>query len=244
VNAVRAGFGGTLPATNYEGNYVLAISNANNAAAAPPGYSYALARIGPTGGVTLSGTMADGAVFTSTGTGISQSGDWPLYGSLFSGKGSVLAWIKFPQHSAQSQMTSGQALWFETSGADSHYYTNGFNLLTNQLSLIVNRYLAPPKGTAVLPSVNYTVQLFGGNLGASLSNNITINANNVVAVAGPNSDKLSITINAAAGTISGSFVSPVTSTTAALKGVLLPDNNAALGFFLGPNEGGGILIQP
>jgi hypothetical protein len=241
LSAIRSAFGGTLPATNYEGNYLLAINGANTPAVAPAGYSYALARISPAGGVTLSGMMADGAVFTATGAAISQSGDWPLYGSLFSGKGSVLAWVKFPQHSAPSQMTSGQALWFETAGTGSHYYTNGFSLLTN---LLVNRYVAPPRGIAVLPSVHYTVQIFGGNLGASLSDNVTISSNNAVVTLGLNTNKLSITINASKGTFSGSFVSPVTSGTTALRGVLLPDNNTGFGYFLGTNQGGGILIQP
>jgi hypothetical protein len=245
LRAIRSAFGGTLPATNYEGNYLLAIHGVvGTPAVAPAGYSYAMARISPAGGVTLSGTMADGAVFTASGAAISQSGDWPLYGSLFSGKGSVLAWVKFPQHSAPSQMTSGQALWFETAGTGSHYYTNGFSLLTNQLSLLVNRYIAPPRGVAVLPSVNYTVQIFGGNLGTNLSDNVTINSNNVVVTPGLNPNKLSLTINASAGTFSGSFVSPVTSGATAVKGVLLPVNNTGFGYFLGPNQGGGILIQP
>jgi hypothetical protein len=244
LSAVRAAFSGTLPATNYEGNYLLAINGSTNPAAAPPGYSYAQATISPAGGVTLSGTMADGATFTANGAAISQDGDWPLYGSLFSGKGSVLAWVKFPKHSAPSQTTSGQAFWFETAGSGSHYYTNGFSLLTNQLSLLVNHYATPPRGGAVLPDVNYTVQIFGGNLASSLDGNVTISSNNAVAVAGLNTNKLSITINAGAGTFGGSFVSPVTGEKTTLQGVLLPANDAGFGYFLGTNQGGGILIQP
>ena len=244
LSAVRAAFGATSPATNFEGNYLLAIEGPDTPPAAPPGYSYALARISSVGGVTLSGTMADGAVFTDTGTAISQSGDWPLYGSLFSGKGLLQAWVKFPPHSALSQAAPGQALWFRAAGTGSHYYTNGFSLLTNQLSLLVNRYVAPAKGVAVLPGDNYTVQIFGGNLAASLSENITISANNVVVIAGPNTNNLSLTINAAAGTFSGSFVSPATGAMTALKGVLLPKSNMGSGYFLGTNQGGGIIIQP
>ena len=245
LSAVRAAFSGSLPATNYEGNYLLAINGASDPAAAPAGYSFAQASISANGNVTLNGTMADGATFTApSGTAISQDGDWPLYGSLFSGRGSVLAWVRFPGHSAPSQMTSGRASWFETAGSGSHYYTNGFSLLTNQLSLLVNYYQAPPRGVAVLPDVNYTVQVFGGNLGSGFSENITINTNNVVVVPGLNPNKLSLTNNAGAGTFAGSFVSPVTGSNTALKGVLLPATNAGFGYFLGTNQGGGILIQP
>jgi hypothetical protein len=244
LRAIRAAYSSALPATNYAGNYVLAISGGSDLALAPAGYSYALAGISADGGLTLNGTMADGATFTATGAAISQDGDWPLYGSLFSGKGSVLAWVKFPAHSAPSQMTSSQALWFETAGTGSHYYTNGFSLLTNQLRLLVDHYIAPPRGVAVLPGVNYAVQLFGGNLGAGLSNNVTISSKNAVATEDFNANKLSITINAVAGTFSGSFASPAVGSTTALQGVLLPDDNSGFGYFLGTNQGGGILIQP
>ena len=95
LSAIRAAFGPTMPATNYEG---LSAGHQwrDQPRGGPPGYSYATARIALGGGVTLSGTMADGAAFTATGAAISQSGDWPLYGSLFSGKGSVLAWVSSP----------------------------------------------------------------------------------------------------------------------------------------------------
>jgi hypothetical protein len=244
LTAIRSAFGGTAPATNFEGNYLLALNGPSNPAVAPPGSSYATARISADGGVTLNAAMSDGSTFTSTGSAISQDGDWPLYGSFYSGKGSVLAWVKFPMHSDSNHMTAGQALWFETAGTGSHYYTNGFSLLTNELSLIVNQYIAPPKGGAVLSAGDDTVQIFGGNLGTNLSDNVTISANNAVVVTGLNPDKLSITIDASAGTFSGSFVSPVNGASTALKGVLLPDDNAGFGYFLGANQGGGILIQP
>ncbi len=244
LSAIHAGFGGTMRATNYEGNYLLAIITNNANVPAPPGCGFASASINANGSVTLSATLGDGSAFTSTGTAISQSGEWPLYGSLFSGKGSVLAWVKFPARGAASQMTSGQALWFETAGSGSHYYTNGFNLLTNDLNLLLDRYVPPAKGVAVLPGVNYTVLLYGGNLSSNLSNNITISSNNAVVVTGLNPYQLSLAINASAGTFSGSFVSPANNGKTALKGVLLPGANSGFGYFLGINQTGGILIQP
>jgi hypothetical protein len=246
LGAIRAAFGGTSPATNYQGSYALAVNGAwgsQPAAAAPAGYSFATAAISASGGVTLHATMADGSTFTDTGTGISKDGVWPLYGSLHSGKGSVLAWVKFPGYSDSSQVTSGQALWFETADTGSHYYTNGFSLLTNELSWLVNRYTAPPRGVAVLPGVHYTVELFGGNLEAVLDENITISSNNAVVVAAPNPDQLSLTLNAGAGLFRGSFVNPTGATTP-FRGALLPESKQGFGYFLGTNQGGGIVIQP
>jgi hypothetical protein len=247
LSAIRAAFGGASRATNFQGDYVLAMNMAPGslpASAAPPGASFATATISAAGTVTLKGTMADGAAFTDTGSAISQDGDWPLYASLFSGKGSVLAWLKFPRRSDSSQMTSGQALWFESARTNSHYYTNGFSLLTNQLGWLLNRRTAPPRGVAVLTNVNYTVQIFGGGLGAPLVGEITIRSNNAVVLTPPNTNDLSITINAAAGSFSGSFANPVTGGTTKLRGVFLPESDEALGYFLGTNEAGGIVIEP
>ena len=244
LSAIRAAFSGTSPATNYEGAYLLTINGATNADLAPAGYSYALAIINSRGSVTLSGAMADGAVLTDVGTSVSQAGVWPLYASLHTGKASVLCWVNFPAHSAPSQTTSNQAMWFEAAGANGHFYPNGFTLLTNELSLTVARYIPPARGVAVLPNTNYTAQIFGGNLAASLSENVLIKANNTVVPATPNTYKLSTSINANQGTFSGSFVSPVHSGVTVFKGVLLPDYNMGFGYFLGTNQGGGILIQP
>jgi hypothetical protein len=63
-------------------------------------------------------------------------------------------------------------------------------------------------------------------------------------VPGLNTNKLSLTNNAGAGTFAGSFVSPATGSNTALKGVLLPATDAGFGYFLGTNQGGGVLIQP
>jgi hypothetical protein len=77
-----------------------------------------------------------------------------------------------------------------------------------------------------------------------LSNNITISSNNAVVVTGLNPYQLSLTLDASAGTFSGSFVSPATSAKTVLKGVLLPGANSGFGYFLGANQTGGILILP
>jgi hypothetical protein len=86
--------------------------------------------------------------------------------------------------------------------------------------------------------------MFGGNLSASLSNNITIGANNSVTVSAPNTNGLSLTFYPAAGTLAGRFTNAALRGTIPFNGVLLPDSDTGLGYFLGTNQAGGIVIQP
>jgi hypothetical protein len=241
--AYRAAFGGKAQATNYEGSYAVAINGAYDATTAPPGYSYAMATIDSSGDVSvLNGTMADGSTFTANGA-ISKTGVWPMYSLLDSGKGAVLAWVKFPRRSAALQAAAGEALWTETAGANGMYYTNGFTLFTNQLSLLVNPYSLPPKGTGILRTTNYTVDLFGGNLSNTIAIKAKINGNDVVTPAA-NTNALSLTLTPTNGTFSGSFINPATRMTNALQGILLPESNTGYGYFLGTNETGGVIILP
>jgi hypothetical protein len=243
LTAYRAAFSAASHATNYEGSYTLAINGAYDPTLAPPGYSYGSATITSAGNVSiLNGTMADGSAFMANGA-ISKNGIWPMYSLLDSGKGAVLAWVKFPKRSAALQAAAGEALWIETPGAISKFYTNGFTLFTNQLSVLVNPYVVPPKGVAVLRTVNYTIDLFGGNLPDTLADAAKINDNNVVTPA-VNTNGLKITITPVTGSFSGSFINPVTHVTTPLQGILLPESNTGYGYFLGTNETGGILIQP
>lgn len=241
VRAVRAAFGRALPATNYAGNYSLAITGPDSANS-PPGSSYAMITVGSDGSVVLNGRLADGTPLTSDGAAISQAGEWPLYSSLFAGKGSVLSWINFPAHTAPGA-TASAAMWFETA-ASGPYYTNGFNLLTNQLAVQLDCYLPPSRGIAVLPGINYSIQIFGGGLSAGLSNNLAINSNNSVAVTGSNTNGLSITLNPAAGSFTGRFTNSALRGPVPFNGILLPDSDTGLGYFLGTNQAGAIIIQP
>jgi Immunoglobulin I-set domain len=243
LTAYRAGFSTKAPATEYEGNFSLAINGSYDAAVAPPGYSYATATVSSAGNVSLlNGVMADGSTFTANGA-ISATGIWPMYSLLDGGKGAVLAWVKFPKRSAAVQTPANGALWTETAGANGTYYSNGFTLFTNQLSLLVNPYTVPAKGKAVLRTTNYTVELFGGNLTNTITNAIKISGSDVV-TAQVNTNGLSILIAPANGTFSGSFINPVTLETNALHGILLPESNAGYGYFLGTNEAGGVIILP
>jgi hypothetical protein len=46
------------------------------------------------GQVTFSGSLADGGVLSQS-VSVSRDGRWPLYASLYTGKGSVWGWLAF-----------------------------------------------------------------------------------------------------------------------------------------------------
>jgi hypothetical protein len=242
LTAYQAGFSGTLPATNYAGNYVLAMNGSSAPAAAPSGYSFAQAIVGADGGVQIWCNLADGSSFSTSGV-LGKDGDWPFYSPLYHGQGSVMASASFAGLN-KSGGVLGQPCWFKSAGAAPwFFYTNGFALLPSQLSLTGNLYPAPHRGVAVLTNTNYTLQLFGGNLSTTVSDNISISHNNVVAFSA-NTNQLAITISAAQGLFFGSFIHPVTHQPTTVDGLILPGSDMAFGCFLGTNQGGGLLISP
>jgi hypothetical protein len=240
LTARTGGFTAASPATNFAGTYLLAMNGSANTAEAPAGYSYATVTITPTGAVSAKGVLADGTPITPTGV-LSKDGNWLLFNSLYSGKGSVMGWVKFAGHSAQSQAVTGEPFWFKGPIASSPYYKSGFSLVQGDLEWTGNIFTAPGRGIPVLPVGGYDLQIFGGGLVASISNNITISANNAVSFSA-NTNHLSITLNAAKGSFTGSFIHPITRKQTTLNGILIPEIEAGYGYFLGAGEGGGVLI--
>ena len=201
-----------------------------------------MATVGLDGSVSVAkGQMADGTTF-SAGGAVSADGKWPLYGSLNSGKGSVLAWVQFPRHSASSQTTSGQAMWFETAPTFTNLYPTGFTLLTNQLSWLANRYVVPRTGASVLTNGHYSVEFFGGGLSSTLTIGATLKPNNVVVLAS-NTNQLSLTLNPLTG-LRAAVPQPGHWRDDRAARHFVAGERHGLRIFPGTNQDGGILLQP
>ena len=86
--------------------------------------------------------------------------------------------------------------------------------------------------------------LDGGNLPFAITNQITLTPTNTIIVTGPNANKLTITINAKTGAVAGSFARPSNpSQTIKINGVPLQNQTNAVGYFLGTNQSGTLLLQ-
>ncbi len=217
-------------------NYTLLIPPGSDPATEPGGYGSGSVTIDLKGKLRFKGVLGDGTAASQT-TAVSKSGRWPLFVSLYRGKGVLLGWVTFTNEPAND--VRGDLTWAKIPGAAGKFYTNGFTIFG---PLIGSQYMTPPRGTPVLNWTNGSIELSGGNLAAPLTNEITVATNNKVTVTSTNRTTLSIT--AASGLLRGSFINPGTGRSSSIKGALLQKQQWGGGVFLGTNQTGLLMVQP
>lgn len=218
------------------GNYTMVVGGYTNPAVAPAGYSVGTVAVTSGGKVTFKGALAEGTPAIPTILGLSQNGLWPFYVSLYKGNGLMIGWIGV----TNPTLAGMEIYWVKGGGAGGKYYPSGFAFETEASG---GKYVAPAAGHPVLNWSNGVVMLEGGNLAATLTNTITINAKNQVQVTGSNPEKLSLTLTAATGLLSGSFQPPGATKPVPINGAVLTGLEWAGGFFLGTNQSGSVSIQ-
>lgn len=229
------------PATNFAGKYTFVIPSGTNAAASPGGDGFGTATVSAAGTVTMSGTLADDTRIAQT-VPLSKNGQWPLYVALYAGKGSLLSWVTFTNSPADD--FNGLLSWIKpVLVPPAKFYRAGF---TNETTINGSRY-TPPVGTTnrVLNFTNGIVTFTDGNLGQSIINVVTLQANNKVinnTNASPN--KLVLTIVPSTGLFNGTVLVPGTNKIISFKGALHQKQNFGAGFFLGTNQSGRVFFGP
>jgi len=128
------GYGAAHPAPQ-AGNYTMTLLGTSDGTLSPGYGSFAQVTVAPNGMVSLAGLLSDGAVVSQTAA-ISTNGYWPLYVSLYAGKGSLLGWINFTNLPASR--LNGTVSWIKT-GAYGPYYAKGFTNVVTALGSVVNR---------------------------------------------------------------------------------------------------------
>jgi len=220
---------------NQAGAYTLVIPGDSADTNSPAGHSVGSVKVDTSGNVTWSGALADGSKVTQK-SAISAEGIWPLYSSLYSGKGCVLGWIQVTNDSV-----GGDLIWVKPSGVSGNYYPDGF---TNLINSIGSPYHKPAAGTRVLDWNNGLGQfsISGGGLSQTWTNEIRLELNNRVSnLAGPT---LSLSITTSSGLFRGTFVDPETQKAEPFQGVLFQDSNVGIGYFLGSGASGEIRLGP
>jgi len=203
----------------------------------PHGDSFGTVVVAPSGVITFAGTLADGTKVAQT-VPVTRYNDWPLYASLYAGKGSVFGWVRFaPDYSELSN--SQELTWIRPPITTTKFYPAGFSATT---TLSGSRYAAPPVGGRILDVTNAFVNISGGNLSQDYSNAVFLGVNSRVTNAGPN--KLTLTFAPVTGLFTGSFTPVGTTRIHALRGAVLQKFNYASGFFLGTNQVGRVTFEP
>jgi len=234
--AVFAYLSGKSPQVPFRGrtSYTLAIPPGTNAASSPGGWGALTANLDDKGRFALAGTLGDGSKISQS-TLITPGGDLPLFIPLNRGKGMLMGWLQFAGDAPQGN----DLIWTKSASLPrQRYYPNGFTLKT---SVSGSTYTRPVAANNALPLTNALFVLSGGNLPARLTNVLELVKNKAVLAANP--DSLTLRLNPADGTFSGSFMPPGTQTKSALTGVVLQSMNMAVGVFLGKDQSGEVRLQ-
>ena len=187
----------------------------------------ATVNLATSGLITAAGALADGALFSQSAS-VSRDGRWPMFISLYKGKGLLISWMQFDP----TGNLAGNAFWVKLASID-RFNSEGF---TNRVVVSGSAYTPPAPGTRVLNLTNAAVTLAEGNLAAPLVAAAVLSNNNQFTLSGTNGIKL--TLLSASGLVNGTFIHPQTRLTTAIKAVVLQNNNTIQGFFLGTNQSG------
>lgn len=248
------------PALPYLKNYTMLLEGFDNALAGPPGYGSAALAIGSNGVVkTASGRLSDDHAWSQL-VPVSKDGQWPLYVALYPQTriytnrlkttnaaipylrtnkshfvGSLLGWVTF-----SDDAPAGTVSWIKGTTTN-RLYLNGF---TNDVPVTINRYAATPRGKASLQVTNGTVRLSDGSLEYPLVRNFTLTTNQIFRIT-PTNNVLKLTLAPRTGVLTGSFRHPDnTNKLTTIRAVLLQEQNAAGGYFLGKEQGGTFELLP
>ncbi|MEO5804821.1 MAG: delta-60 repeat domain-containing protein [Verrucomicrobiota bacterium] len=216
--------------------YTLLIPPSADPATAPGGYGFGTAQVDLKGKVNFRGVLGDGTIIRQSAT-VSSNGNWPLYVSLYHGRGVLLGWLTFTNE-PDSDLRGENVAWTKLPGATPKFYANGFSLVG---TVVGSLYVPPSSGSPPVDWTSGSVAFAGGNLAGSLSNAVALGANNKFVITSTN--KTVVNLVNSSGLLNGSFIHPNTGKRTAFKGALLQKQQLGSGVFLGTNESGYFILQ-
>jgi hypothetical protein len=209
-------------------NYTMFIPPDTNG---PDGYGFGTVKLSTAGKVQWAGTLADGSKVTQS-SALSRDHYWPLFGSLYSGKGLVIGWVQLTTNNV-----SGVEIWLRPSTAATKSFSDAF---TNAAEVFGADYQFRSH-TKVLDLTMGEATLSGGILGGnSFQSAFTLDSSNR---AKSQTNKLTLSIKTSTGLFSGAVVTPQAGKIS-FQGALFPDATNGFGFFLNSKHSGAVQIAP
>ncbi len=236
LQAERVAFNAANP-SGLAGNYTLIVPGpADGNALTPQGDGCGTVIVTAAGLVKFSGTLAEGTKVAQS-VGLVGAGRWPLYLSLYGGKGQILGWLTF----TNTPDLGGTVSWIKPPISTAKYYPAAFDIETNVMGSVYQ-----PPATSTSPALDFTngvVVLTGGNLAGGITNNVTIQPKNKVADASL-TNKLTLVLTTSQGMFKGTVLNPATKKAIAFSGALLQNQGWGSGYFLGTNQSGRVCFGP
>jgi hypothetical protein len=218
------------------GRYTLVIepNPAATGSSVPPGDGYAAIVVGANGAATVTGRMADGSPYSTTGC-VSNDGTLALWfvPSGAPAGSSVNGLLTF--RSTDASDIDGTLAWTKAPKASDAFYPAGFS---TQLPAIGSSY-APPAaaGLEAVPPGPATAGFGDGNIPQPIDVPVIVSQGKA-AMATPGLPDVSLKINPVSGAVSGSFVLPDANVTRGVRGVVFQKQQSAFGYFRGLNQCG------
>ncbi|HXJ55432.1 MAG TPA: peptidylprolyl isomerase [Verrucomicrobiae bacterium] len=236
LQADRTTFDARTNPAPWAGLYTLGMPGDPLSASGPGGDSVATISVTTRGTLSFNARLADGTVGAQR-TLLTQNGQWPLFLAWPNEKGVLVGWLTFDLNQPTTDI-SGLINWFKPSQSKPRYYPDGF---TNETAATGSRYIAPAIPAHVLALTNASIAFAGGDLSADFSSQVTFEDNG--RVTNQSTNRLSLSIAKADGSISGSVTPPASTRSLLLRGVVLQKSNVAAGFFLGTNVSGRVSLS-
>jgi hypothetical protein len=237
LNGDRALFNARTNPCALAGKYTLLLPGLPHDAFVPGGHSYGTVSIDSNGVATLKAYLSD-----KTGAAqkvpLSKNGQWPLYVSLYSGKGSLLSWVGFTNRLTDD--FHGLLNWSKPALPAAKYYPLGFT--TNEQEVAGSRYAAPVGTNKILKLTGATLAFTGGNLAEDTTLSVGMGPSSKVTNAPP--PKLSLTFTLSSGLFKGSYT-PTNAGARAVSfaGAVLQKGTNAAGYYLGTSQSGSVTLQ-
>jgi hypothetical protein len=236
LTAHRAVFqAATNPATLFATNYTLLLPGMMDATLAPPGDGFALMKVDRSGVAKLAGALADASPLAQQSP-VSGVGDWPLYVSLYGGKGSLFGWLRVRPTAAID--LDGTANWVRPASPVPRIYTNGFAFSPAMQGSIYT----PPGTNRVFDLDTAFVGFSAGDLPEPFTNTVALGPNSRVTHSSPNN--LAMTVTPATGVFAGKATPPGAKRALRFKGAILQRQGMGGGFFPGTNQFGRVYFGP
>jgi uncharacterized delta-60 repeat protein/uncharacterized repeat protein (TIGR02543 family) len=217
------------PATNFAGFHTVLLPGSTNGA--PSGDGYMSIDVGALGNVTVIGMLADGTSFSRSAI-LSPEGTIPFYVSYGGSEAAAFGWLNL---APTNSFSAGEIYWEKSVPGATNFAT--------VMEASVASYVRPSAGVPAVPWTNAVLIAGLGDLAQPVRDSFALSDTDRLVFSTPNTNRFSVSFNAARGIFSGSFVDPTTGRLTGFHGAVLQNQSSGAGFFISGGQSGLVEMQ-